>query len=100
MMMMSSLPEGSSIDFYGEEMSEVVSHCLPHRQLCISNLSRVAMQWFEPATPSYKAQNIPLDHRVPPAFYDRCLTAAVSLLGDLFVNYSFCNFASFSNEVV
>jgi len=32
LMMMSSLPEGRSIGFLppGDEMSEVVSHCLPH----------------------------------------------------------------------
>src|ERR1700733_4523860 len=27
----------------GDEMSEVVSRCLPHRQLCASNLSMVVM---------------------------------------------------------
>ena len=28
----------------GDEMSELVSHCLPHRQLWASNLSKVATQ--------------------------------------------------------
>jgi len=31
----------------GYEMSEVVSHCLPHRQLWESNLSNVPMLWLE-----------------------------------------------------
>jgi len=30
----------------GDQMKEVVSHCLPHRQLWVSNLSKVAMQWL------------------------------------------------------
>src|ERR1043165_7080906 len=50
-------------------MSEVVSRCLPHRQLWVSNLSKVATQWLEVDSnlrPSgYKALNIPLHHRVP-----------------------------------
>jgi len=29
---------------HGDEMSEVVSRCLPHRQLCVRNLSKVATQ--------------------------------------------------------
>jgi len=28
-------------------VSEVVSHCLPHKQLWASNLSKVAKQWLE-----------------------------------------------------
>src|SRR5918994_2549816 len=69
--MMSSLPEGRSIGFMppGNEMSEVGSRCLPHRQLWVSNLSKVATQWLEVDSnlrPSgCKAQNIPLHHRVP-----------------------------------
>ena len=31
----------------GDEMSEVVSRCLPHRQLWVSNLSNVSRQWLE-----------------------------------------------------
>ena len=31
----------------GDEMSEVVSRCLPHRQLWVSNLSNVATLWLE-----------------------------------------------------
>jgi len=36
-----SLPEGSSLAFtpLGDEMSEVVSQSLPHRQLWVSSLS-------------------------------------------------------------
>src|SRR6218665_1523314 len=53
----------------GDEMSEVVSRCLPHRQLWVSNLSNVATQWLEVDSnlrPSgCKAQNIPLHHRIP-----------------------------------
>src|SRR5688572_7539267 len=52
-----------------DEMSEVVSRCLPHRQLWVSNLSMVATQWLEVVSnlrhSGYKAQNIPLHHRVP-----------------------------------
>src|SRR6218665_1679026 len=52
----------------GDEMSEVVSRCLPHRQLLMSNLSKVATQRLEVDSnlrPSgYKAQNILLHHCV------------------------------------
>ena len=71
MMMMSSLAKGGSIGFMpsGDDMSEVVSRCLPHRQLWVSNLSRVAMQWLEVDSnlqPSgCKAQNTPLHNRIP-----------------------------------
>jgi len=46
MMMMVLCPKAGSSDFMppGDEMSEVVSHCLPHRQLCVSNLSKVTVQ--------------------------------------------------------
>jgi len=48
-MMMVLCPKAGSWVFMppGDEMSEVVSHCLPHRQLWVSNLSKVAMQWLE-----------------------------------------------------
>jgi len=39
-----SQPKGRFIGFYttpGDEMSEVVSRCLPHRQLWVSNLYAV-----------------------------------------------------------
>ena len=53
----------------GDEMSEVVSRCLTHRQLWVSNLSKVATQWREvdsnPWSSVCKAQNIPQHHRVP-----------------------------------
>ena len=53
----------------GNEMSEVVSRCLPHRQLWVSNLSKVAMQWLEVDSnlrPSgCKAHNIPLVPTLP-----------------------------------
>ena len=49
MMMMVLCPKAGSLDFTptGDEMSEVVSRCLPHRQLWVSNLSKVVMQWLE-----------------------------------------------------
>jgi len=31
----------------GDEMIEAVSRCLPHRQLWVSNLPKVATQWLE-----------------------------------------------------
>src|SRR6218665_1893127 len=52
-------------------MGEVAFRCLPHRQLWMSNLSKVATQWFEVYSnllPSgCEAQNIGLllHHRVP-----------------------------------
>src|SRR6218665_646456 len=44
MMMMVLCPKAGSLAFTppGDEMSEVVSRCLPHRQLWVSNLSKVA----------------------------------------------------------
>src|SRR5688572_29100500 len=52
----------------GDEMNDVVSRCLPHRQLWVSNLSRVATQLLEVDSNlqpfGYKAQNIPLHHRI------------------------------------
>ena len=49
MMMMVLCPKAGSLDVTqpGDEMSEVVSHCLPHRQWWVSNLSKVATQWLE-----------------------------------------------------
>ena len=53
-------------------MSEVVSQCLPHRQLWVSNLSKAATQWLgvdsnlRPS--SCKVQNLPLHHRVPVSY--------------------------------
>src|SRR6218665_3868069 len=66
-----SLPNDRFIGFYAtvDEMGEVVSRCLPHRQLWASNLSKVTTQWLEvdsnPRPSGCKAQNIPLHHRVP-----------------------------------
>src|SRR6218665_2674925 len=58
-------PNAGSLGFTpaGDEMAEVVSCCLPRRQLLwMSNLSKVATQWLEVFSnlrPSgYKAQNI------------------------------------------
>jgi len=52
----------------GDKMSEVVSHCLPHRQLRVKNLSKVTAQWLEVDSnvwpPGYKAQNMPLHHKL------------------------------------
>ena len=42
-----SLPEGRFVGCYANKMNEVVSRCLPHRQLWVSNLSKVATQWLE-----------------------------------------------------
>ena len=59
-----SLHEACSLAFAppGDEMTKVDSCCLPHRQLWVSNLSKVATQWLEVASnlrPSgCKAQNI------------------------------------------
>ena len=41
--MMVLCPKAGSLAFTppGDEMSEVVSRCLPHRQLWVSNLSKV-----------------------------------------------------------
>jgi|SRR6218665_1762779 len=49
MMMMVLCPKAGSLAFMPprDGMSEVVSHCLPHRQLWVSNLSKVATQWLE-----------------------------------------------------
>src|SRR6218665_1097488 len=71
MMMMVLCPKAGSLAFTppGDEMSEVVSRCLPHRQLWVSNLSKVATQWREvdsnPRPFGCKAQNLPLHHGVP-----------------------------------
>ena len=70
MMIMILGPNEDSLAFTppGDEMSEVVSRRLPHRQLWVRNLSKVATQWFELDSnlqhSGYKAQNIPLHHRV------------------------------------
>src|SRR6218665_219414 len=57
----------------GDEMSEVVSRCLPHRQLWVSNLSKVATQWREVDSNlrpfGCNAQNLPLHHGVPYIIY-------------------------------
>lgn len=48
--MMSSLfPKSRPLSFMplGDKTTEVASRCLPLRQLLLSNLSRVAMQWLE-----------------------------------------------------
>src|SRR6218665_1748144 len=45
-----SLPEGRFIGYYatwGWDMSVVVSHCLPHRELWVTTLSKVATHWLE-----------------------------------------------------
>jgi len=49
MMMIVLCPEAGSLAFTpaGDKMSEVVSRCLPHRQLGVSDLSKVATQWFK-----------------------------------------------------
>jgi len=69
-LMMVFCPKAGSLAFMPpeDEMSEVVSRCLPQRQLWVSNLSKVAKQWLEVdliLRPSgYKAQNIPLHHLI------------------------------------
>ena len=49
-------------------MSQMVSRCLPHNQLSVSNLSKVVTQWLEVDSNiqllGYKAQNISLHHCV------------------------------------
>src|SRR6218665_712751 len=70
-MMMVLCPKAGSLALTppGDEMSEVVSRCLPLRQLWASNLSKVATQGLEvdanPRTSGCKEQNIPLHHLVP-----------------------------------
>src|SRR6218665_1902217 len=70
MMMLVLCPKAGSLALMppGDEISEVVSHCLPHRQLWVSNLSKATAHWVEVDSnlrPSgCKAQNIPLHHRV------------------------------------
>jgi len=71
MTMMVLCPKAGLLAFMplGDELSEVVSRCLSHRQLWVSNLSKVATQWLEVFSNlrqfSCKAQNIPLHHRTP-----------------------------------
>src|SRR6218665_611508 len=71
MMMMVLCPKAGLLAFTppGDEMSEVVSRCLFHRQLWVSNLSKVSTQWHEVdlnLRPSgCKALNITLHHRIP-----------------------------------
>ena len=52
-----------------DKMSGVVSRCLPHRQLRVGYISKVATQWLEVYSNTRPldctAQNIPLHHRVP-----------------------------------
>ena len=75
MMMILCQKAGSlAITPHGDEISEVVSRCLPHKQLWVSNLSKVAMQWLEVDSNrrpfGCKSQNIPLHHRVPCIYVD------------------------------
>ena len=75
MMMMTTTtvlcPKAGSLAFTPsrDKMSEVVSSCLPHRQLWLINLSKVATQWLEVDSnlrpSSCKTQNIPLPNRIP-----------------------------------
>src|SRR6218665_1648416 len=71
MMMMGLCPKAGSLALTspGDEMSEVVSHCLPHRQLWVINLSKVATRWLKvdsnPRPSGCKAQNVPLHHCIP-----------------------------------
>jgi len=46
--MMVLCPRAGSLNFTlpGDEMSEVISRCLPHRQSWVSNLSKVVTQWL------------------------------------------------------
>jgi len=66
MMIFVLCPKAGSLAFTppGDEISEVVSRCLPRRQLRVSNLSKVATQWHEVNSNlrpyGCKAQNIPL----------------------------------------
>src|SRR6218665_3005558 len=76
MMMMVLCPKAGSLAFTpppGDEMSEVVSRCLPNRQLWVSNLYKVTKQWIEVDSnlrlSIFKAQNIPLHHHIPSHAY-------------------------------
>ena len=85
MMIMVLCPKAGSLDFTppGNEMSAVVSHCLPHRQLWVSNLPKAATQWLEvdsnPRSFCCKAQNILLHHRVPPVCICNFVLAILSV---------------------
>src|SRR6218665_190033 len=85
LIMMVLCPKAGSLAFTppGDEMSEVVSHCLPHRQLWVSNLSKVATQWREvdsnPRPFGCKPKHIPLHHGAPRIIYQltfRCASSA------------------------
>src|SRR6218665_4065111 len=82
MMMMALCPKAGSLAFTppGDEMSEMVSRCLPHRQLSVSNLPEVTTQGRKvDSNPrifgckAVKAQNIPLHHGVPINDYQRLI---------------------------
>src|SRR6218665_1241904 len=66
-------PKAGSLAFMPpwDEMSELVSRCLLHRQLWVSNLSKVATQWSEvdsnPRLSGCKAQTIPIQYYGVPA---------------------------------
>src|SRR6218665_2354021 len=72
MMMMVLCPKAGSVAFMppGDEMREVVSRCLPHRQLWVSILSKVATQWLEldsnPRPFGCKSRHIPTHTPTPP----------------------------------
>ena len=71
MMMMILCPKAGSLAFTppGDEMSEVVSRCLPHRQLWVSNFSKVATWRLErdsnPRPSGRQAATLAMRHQAP-----------------------------------
>src|SRR6218665_388099 len=73
MIMMVLCPKAGSLAFMplGNETSEVACHCLSHRQLWVSNLSKVATWWPELEGPMVTRHRT--YHRVIPAQLNKCL---------------------------
>src|SRR6218665_154149 len=76
MMMMVLCPKAGSLAFMppGDDMIKVVFLHLPHRQLWVSNLSKIATQWLEVDSNQqpfgFKAQTMSLHHHVPVHFFN------------------------------
>src|SRR6218665_2207584 len=78
-MMMVLCPKAGSLAFTppGDEMSEVVSRCPPHRQLWVSNLSKVATWGLERESnlrPSGRqASTLPMRHLSMQCYFLYCI---------------------------
>src|SRR6218665_1229135 len=85
MMMMILCLKAGSLAFTPpeDEMSEVASHCPPHRQLWVSNLSKVATQWLEVdlnLQPRYKTYRYTTTVAISLPFIDQCVMSHLSFL--------------------